>query len=307
MDRRIREQLPSFEEFNATAADDEAFRLLWEDGTENLPAGLVFMVSHQVSRDAPAHANDFYELSYAMGGRIKRFIDGSEHYLLPDSLCLICPGTVHALSSMNQSAIVVNLCLQPQLFESGVFKEFLDEDTPISRAMRGSEGRGFMVFSDAYGRILRRSMLALVKEYDHAGRSANYAVRARVLLLLAQLSEIDTYSFYGIDQEMMDVLSRIDADPGSASVSSLARHYGYNETYFSHMVHKKVGMRLRELIVAARLRKARDLLAEGELPLQMVAEAVGYASYSHFNRIFRETYAITPAAYRAYAAGERSG
>ena len=105
----------------------------------------------------------------------------------------------------------------------------------------------------------------------------------------------------------MEVLSRIDEDPASASVSSLARHFGYNETYFSHMVHQKVGMRLRELIVAARLRKARELLEESDLPIQEVAEAVGYASYSHFNRIFRDTYAITPAAYRTYAAGERSG
>ncbi|MBR2682040.1 MAG: AraC family transcriptional regulator [Atopobiaceae bacterium] len=34
-----------------------------------------------------------------------------------------------------------------------------------------------------------------------------------------------------------------------------------------------------------------------------VAE-VGYTSYSHFNRIFKQVYRITPAAYRSFAVRE---
>ena len=49
MDRRIREQLPLFDELNATAADDEAFRLLWENGPSDLPGDSVFMASHRVA------------------------------------------------------------------------------------------------------------------------------------------------------------------------------------------------------------------------------------------------------------------
>lgn len=307
MDRRIREQLPLFDELNATAADDEAFRLLWENGPSDLPGDSVFMASHRVDHDVPPHANDFFELSYVTNGRAKRVVGDDAYYLLPNSLCLVCPGTTHALLAVDQDAIMVNLCLRPQLFDSGVFLDLLNGDTPLSRAMRGDEGRGFVVFSDAYGRILTRSMIALIKEYDHAGRTASYAVKARVLLLLAQLSEVETYSFYGIDREMMDILSCIDEDPAGSSSSSLARRFGYNETYFSHMVRRKAGVRLRELIVVARLRRARALLGEGELSVRGVARAVGYASYSHFNRIFRNAYAITPAAYRAYAVAAHAG
>jgi AraC-like DNA-binding protein len=43
----------------------------------------------------------------------------------------------------------------------------------------------------------------------------------------------------------------------------------------------------------------------GLATIMMAAFAsVGYESYSHFNRIFRQAYRITPAAYRAFAARE---
>lgn len=307
MDKRVTDQLPLLEEFNAVAEDEELFSAVFDGESDDLPTDKLFIVSHGMSRSTPMHERDFFELVYVMSGRVKNVVGDSELFLLPDSLCLMLPGSPHALLTVDPDAIVVVLCLRPELFQEGVFHEFLQEETPLSRTMRDQEKHRHMVFSDAYGRILRRSMVTLLKEYHHAHRKPNYAVVARTLLLLAQLSEIETYSFYGVDGEMMEMLTYISEHPAEVSVASLARRFGYNETYFSHMVRKKVGLRVRELIVAARLRCARELLAEGELSVQAVADAVGYTSYSHFNRIFRQTFAITPAAYRAYVTGELAG
>lgn len=61
-------------------------------------------------------------------------------------------------------------------------------------------------------------------------------------------------------------------------------------------------MGANELIVSARLNRARGLLIKTDLSVQDVASAVGYASYSHFNRIFRKTYRMSPAEYRSFVA-----
>lgn len=294
--------LPLFESFNQLAADDEAYDRLWEEGgTLALPTDDVFMVSHSMVRDTPLHDHDYFELAYVFDGRVINRLDGQDLYLLADSLCLMCPGTSHALVALDHEAVIINLCLRPTLFTEGIFRAFLDEDTDVARAMRRVEGSGFLTFSDAYGRILRRSMLGLLKEYDHAGRRMGYSVVAHVLLLLSQLSEIETYSFYGIDRDTMEILDFIDAHPEESSVSSLAERFGYNKTYFSHMMRSRLGMRARELIVAARMRRSLELLSSTDMPMREIASSVGYKSYSHFNRVFIETYHITPAGYRAYA------
>jgi 2-isopropylmalate synthase len=173
--------------------------------------------------------------------------------------------------------------------------------------MRSEEADDYLVLSDTYGRILYRSFRTLLKEYAHAGNTASFSVKARVLLLLSQLTEIDTYSFYGLDQRMMEVVAYLREHCATVSVASLAAHFGYSETYFSQLVHRRCGARARELIVAARLRRARELLVTTDLSTQDVSLAVGYESYSHFNRIFRKVYHITPAAYRAFAAREVVG
>lgn len=300
-------ELPLFERFNQVAGDDTLFDEVAREGFTELPADDVFMVAHQMIRDTPYGPRPYHELTYVMEGHAVARIGKQEVHLLPDSLLLAPPSCHHGLVATDTQAIVAVLCLRPELFSSGVFAELIAQDTTVARTMRSKEPHDYLVLSDTYGRILYRSFRALLKEYAHAGHSANLATKARVLLLLSQLSEIDTYSFYGLDQRMTEVVAYLREHCATASVASVARHFGYSETYFSQLVRRRCGVKARELIVAARLRKARELLLSTDLAVHDVASAVGYESYSHFNRVFRRVYSITPAAYRAFAARDVSG
>ena len=298
-------ELPFFDRFNEVAADDTLFGEVL-DGTAlaELPTDDAFIVAHQMLRDTPYGPRPYHELTYVLKGHVVAHMDEQQVHLLEDSLLLATPACQHALLATDPNAIVVVLCLRPSLFAEGVFAEFLAKDTPVSRTMRGEEQGDYLVFSDTYGRILYRSVRSLLKEYAHAGHATNLSVKARILLLLAQLSEIDTYSFYGLDESMTEVIGYVREHCAEVSVSSLATRFGYSETYFSQLVHKRCGVRARELIVAARMRRARELLLTTDLPVSDLAAAVGYESYSHFNRIFKRVYRITPAAYRSFASRE---
>lgn len=298
-------ELPFFDRFNEVAADDALFgEVLDGAALAELPTDDAFMVAHQMLRDTPYGLRPYHELTYVLKGHVVARMGDQQVHLLEDSLLLATPACQHALLATDPNAIVVVLCLRPGLFAEGVFAEFLAQDTPVSRTMRGEEQGDYLVFSDTYGRILYRSVRSLLKEYAHAGHAANLSVKARILLLLAQLSEIDTYSFYGLDESMTEVISYVREHCAEVSVSSLAAKFGYSETYFSQLVHKRCGVRARELIVAARMRRARELLLTTDLPVSDLAAAVGYESYSHFNRIFKRVYRITPAAYRSFASRE---
>ena len=262
-------KLPFFDRFNETAVDDALFGdVLSGTALADLPTDDVFMVSHRMLRDTPYGCRDYHELTYVLEGHVVAQIGNQEVHLLEDSLLLATPTCEHSLYATDPSSIVVVLCLRPPLFESGVFRDFLEHDNPISHTLCGNGTQSFMIFSDTYGRILYRSMRTLLKEYDHAGHTASFSVIARTLLLLAQLSEIDTYSFYGLDQHMTEIIEYAREHCASVSVSSLAAHFSYSETYFSQLVHRRCGVRARELIVAARLRRARELLLSTDLSAQ---------------------------------------
>ena len=305
MAKSLSAELPFFDRFNEVAADDALFgEVLDGAALTELPTDDAFMVAHQMLRDTPYGPRPYHELTYVLKGHVVARMGDQQVHLLEDSLLLATPDCQHALLATDPNAIVVVLCLRPSLFTEGVFAEFLAQDTPVSRTMRGEEQGDYLVFSDTYGRILYRSVRSLLKEYAHAGHATNLSVKARTLLLLAQLSEIDTYSFYGLDESMTEVIGYVREHCAEVSISSLATRFGYSETYFSQLVHKRCGVRARELIVAARMRRARELLLTTDLPVSDLAAAVGYESYSHFNRIFKRVYRITPAAYRSFASRE---
>jgi AraC-like DNA-binding protein len=55
----------------------------------------------------------------------------------------------------------------------------------------------------------------------------------------------------------------------------------------------------REDLIARRMRAAAELLAQQAIPVGDVARLVGYRQPSHFSKVFRSRYGITPARFRA--------
>ena len=68
---------------------------------------------------------------------------------------------------------------------------------------------------------------------------------------------------------------------------------------FSEHFSQTFGRTAMELLRQIRLDRAAQLLRTSELPVQTVAERVGFASRSSFSRAFRSHFDIDPAGFRA--------
>ena len=67
-----------------------------------------------------------------------------------------------------------------------------------------------------------------------------------------------------------------------------------NPDYMSHLFHKKTGVSLMSYISEQRINTAKRLLATTMLPLQQIAERVGFSNSSYFHRQFKKTVGVTP-------------
>lgn len=59
------------------------------------------------------------------------------------------------------------------------------------------------------------------------------------------------------------------------------------------------GMTLHSFVLARRIRKAREFLANSDLPLADIADAVGFSNQSHFTTVFLERTGLTPGRFRS--------
>ncbi len=83
-----------------------------------------------------------------------------------------------------------------------------------------------------------------------------------------------------------------------APVAHMAALSGLPERTFKRRFQLATGMGPLEYVHTLRLEEAKQLLESTTMPVEAVAEAVGYQDASFFGRLFRRKVALTPAQYR---------
>ena len=65
-----------------------------------------------------------------------------------------------------------------------------------------------------------------------------------------------------------------------------------------HVVRKETGLNLQNIVTDIRLARVQIELRETDLPVQTIAEANGFGNISHFFRLFKKRFGISPLQFR---------
>ncbi|MBB6695792.1 helix-turn-helix domain-containing protein [Cohnella xylanilytica] len=82
------------------------------------------------------------------------------------------------------------------------------------------------------------------------------------------------------------------------TLSSLAAMFHLNETYLSGLFKQIAGVTFSDYLTATRMKRAEELLRQGDLKLTDIAMLVGYSSSSYFSTAFKKHYGTSPKEYR---------
>ena len=85
----------------------------------------------------------------------------------------------------------------------------------------------------------------------------------------------------------------------SLRISTLAREFGLSETALRTQFFRYTGHTIREFTYEVRMKKAMELLTEGQMPIRDIAYQLGYDSQSSFGRAFHKKYGRSPRSFRA--------
>lgn len=95
------------------------------------------------------------------------------------------------------------------------------------------------------------------------------------------------------------IQEHIDAHLGQEiTLGELARLVGMGHDSFARRFRATTGLAPYAYVIEQRMRRAEELLAQGDLDLARVACALGFSSQSHFTTTFRRQRGLTPLAYR---------
>jgi two-component system response regulator YesN len=103
----------------------------------------------------------------------------------------------------------------------------------------------------------------------------------------------------GVKEIASQVKDYVDANYAEdISLSSLSKKFHVVDSYLSKMFKDVVGENLMLYISRVRIRRATELIRQGNMRLTEIADLVGYGDYAYFNRVFRKITGMGPREYR---------
>lgn len=234
------------------------------------------------------HTHDFYEWLVILKGNNVHNVNNKLYKLEKDEVLLLKPGDFH--DSISQSPDVTALCLsvKREEFEKMcyVFDLSLDKERkatePIIFGSPEFSARFYSMFQNAE---------ALTAEQDYR-LLLSYLVKAYV-----DIAKTETASMPLWLAETLKEMRR--PENVKEGVSALMRISNYSQSRLSRLMQEHLSMSLHEYVLRLRLEAAHKELVLTTKSIEQISEDVGYASFSHFQKIFKREYGITPAKLRA--------
>jgi len=95
------------------------------------------------------------------------------------------------------------------------------------------------------------------------------------------------------------ILDYIDKNIGTnLQINTLAQVAGFNADYFAKLFKKKTGYSPAKYIYKRRIIKAKELLSESDVKIEIISGKLGFCDCSHFNNRFKKAEGLTPAEFR---------
>ena len=231
-----------------------------------------------------------FDLWFVWAGQGRMWIDGNERELRPGTTVWMRPGRRYEAEQDPADRLGVNY---------------------VHFELRGPRGLPLSAFTPPfeywatrqveYVDTVMRRVIALAGE--PGGKAVTAELLGALLLDLVREEAAGAAEETGIDRHYRDLVQQVAAqireNPGRAgSVGELARAAGYSVDHFSRIFLKITGMRPQDYAIQARMERARGLLAESDLTIGMIAEALGFEDIFFFSRQFRQRTGQTPTAFR---------
>ena len=240
------------------------------------------------------HDHPYYHLFFIRSGEGIFALKEQEQFLCSGDCLLVPPETAHAYR--NEAEVPLEYMEIKFTLAPGPLESQLRQQPCVARS-----------------RLAGLLVQQILKEYSDLGSLADSAAESYLYALLSALTESDRYtkprSFRYIDATSWSELSQKiitwleNHYDQTASLEALAADLGYNKSYLCEAFKKNTRLTILDCLNTIRIRRAAELIVYSDHSLPQVADLCGFASVSHFNRVFLKYVGITPGqCRRAYPA-----
>lgn len=235
----------------------------------------------------PAHWHESLELHYILTGESVIYINQSPVIAKEGDLVICNSNELHqgfcSAAPMESCRLLFSLeDLSPEMDNRGyVFQNHIQKDEVIKQLFLDlcrEEANQAPGYKQACKAIVTQLMVHLCR---------NYVVQT--------LSREDTRRQKKNRERCNRLITFIEANYANPIANQdMADLVHLSKDRFEHFFRENFGLSALQYIQNYRMKMAKKLIKEGNVPISKVAEMVGFADYNYFGRTFRNHYGCTP-------------
>lgn len=264
--------------------------------------------THTRFADFPLHSHNFVEIMYVCSGNITHIIDEKEIVMSAGDILFMNQYVLHSIKKANENDIGVNFIILPEFFDIPLVMMKKEGKNPLADFLIGTfksnspKARYLHFKTNGNFEIenLMENIIGSLALKENADENINQFTMGLVFLHL--LNNIDAISENSL-QAGSDILTDaaieyINNRYKDASLSALAKSMHRTAANMSKLIKKNTGHTFSELLTKKRFSQAVVFLAETDMPVSDIINAVGYENSSYFYKTFRAKYKMSPKDYR---------
>ena len=262
------------------------------DKNANLFAELNY--AKEYFRDYSKHSHETFAIGIIGTGEIGiEFHAQEKQYLSPNQIVVFNPNQVHHTNSKTKKSLDyytlhVNLpwCkkIQSELFDEkdkfiNIRPNIIDEKNIHDKLIRIFENIRLNK-SECDNEKLEEVLVYILKKYSKVDTD----------------NEKNEYENILLDKVEKYILDNTD---NPITLEDISLEVGYNESYITRVFKKKFGLTPHAFLINKRVEKAkRKLLNDEDVNLAQLSNEVGFYDQSHFSKVFKRVFAMTPNNYK---------
>ena len=257
--------------------------------------GMQLMRASYRNQNFRRHSHDGYGFGVVVRGTLGFRYLGVDHYALPGTINLVCPGECHDGHGVTEDGwsyrmFYISPGLMGAIIGDGVEKQ---NALPFFRT-------GVIEDQDLARQLLRSHQYIMESSGDNLG--IEESIFALIIGLVRSHAD-EKLILPGVSRgarRIQRVVEKLEDEYNlNHRLETLASLAGYSKYHFLRVFRKHTGLTPRNYLHQIRTRRSEQMIRDG-LDLSDIAYCTGFSDQSHFTRTFKSINGVTPGIYRNF-------
>ena len=246
------------------------------------------------------HSHEFLEMSYILKGSATNITNGNKQRLTEGSVIITDYGVNHIVVDKSKDFYSVSMLFMPEYIDPSLFNCLSFKDVLRNSQINFIYYDDYYHFKDDEGDILPL-MHKIINEYKSNKHASEQYIRCLLIetfILLMRKSEAKALQAKKSDKKFEQIVEYLRTHYAEhISLKDLSLKFNYSTATIYQMFKKNLNIKYADFLADIRINAACNMLREGNLAIDEIADAVGYKDTGSFRKVFKKKMGVSPKSY----------